>query len=312
MIGYRFNLAQLEADFAADDAAKQRKEPWLKKAERLTATLKKSPRKKMASEWSEIKGIYTRRQRNKCVYCECRLGPHELSAVAVDVEHFRPKNAVKVWPTADAITELGLSADFPRSPGSGKGYRHLAYHPLNYASSCKTCNSRLKANYFPIAGKHDFNGIDPVTLFRKEKPYLVYPLGDFDDDPESIVGFEGFVAVPAARKSNRHAHNRGRVVIAFFRLNDVREDLLLLRAKQLDSLLTKIELLEKERKRAQRTVIWSDIELLKSEKNDHAGCIRHLLRRYGHPDDRPAPPSRAEARRDLQRARDYVRSRLKP
>ena len=186
MIRYQFTEAELLADFAADDKKKRRKEPWLEKAKRLTAKLAKSPSAAIASEWSEIKHIYTARQHQKCAYCERLLGPHVVSAVEVDVEHFRPKNAVKPWPTAKLLKDFGLPADLPKSRGGGKGYRALAFHPLNYASTCKTCNSRLKANYFPIAGKHDFDGTDPIALCRAERPYLIYPLGDFDADPKKI------------------------------------------------------------------------------------------------------------------------------
>lgn len=100
------------------------------------------------------------------------------------------------------------------------------------------------------------------------------------------------------------------MIIEFFRLNDERDDLLLLRAKLLDTVLTKLELYRLERKAARKREIWAQIELLASEANDHAGCVRHLLRRYGRPDARPAPPTRAEALEDLELARGYVRSRL--
>lgn len=314
MIRYHFSESELIADFTSHDKKKGRKEAWLKKAKRLTKELsgKLNSKKEIPSKWSEIKEIYTVKQHQKCIYCEKLLGPHELSAVEVDVEHFRPKNAVKAWPTPALRKELKLPADFPQSTGSGKGYRALAFHYFNYASSCKTCNSRLKANYFPIAGKHDFNGTDPVALCKKEKPYLVYPLGDFDEDPEKIIAFNGFVAVPAFKPATKHNYNRGRVTITFFRLNEIRDDLLLLRAKQLDNILTKLELLPHQKSIDAKRATWNDIQLLASEKNDHAGCVRHLLRRYGSPLKTPAPATRAEAVTDLKLARDYVRSKLKP
>jgi hypothetical protein len=300
----------LVADIQADDVAKGRKQPWLDKAKKLTSELKKKPTKKIASQWSEIKSVYTKRQHGKCAFCERLLGEHELAAVEFDVEHFRPKNAVKAWPTADIIAELKLPADFPRSTGKGKGYRFLAYHHLNYASSCKTCNSRLKGNFFPIAGKHGFTGVDPVALQKSERPYLIYPLGNFDDDPEEVISFQGYMAVPHPKPATAHHRDRGRVMIAFFRLNAERDDILLLRAKQLDNVFTKIELLTATKAAKKRQEIWKDIQRLAHEANDHAGCVRSFLRLYGSPDDKPVPKSRVEALGYLQLARDYVRRTL--
>ena len=58
--------------------------------------------------------------------------------------------------------------------------------------ACKTCNSRLKANFFPVAGRHSFTGTNPIQLNRRERPYLIYPLGDVDDDnAEDLIAFEG-------------------------------------------------------------------------------------------------------------------------
>ena len=309
MIGYRFTEAEIIADIEADDLAKKRKTPWLKKAKALTDALRRDPKREIASGWSEVKSVYTRRQAGKCAFCERMLGEHELAAVEFDVEHFRPKNEVRPWPTPEVVDELKLPADFPRSTAGGRGYRFLAYHHLNYASSCKTCNSRLKASYFPIAGKHVFSGTDPVTLTSREQPLLIYPLGAFDDDPEEMITFQGYIAVPHPQQKSAHTHNRARVTIAFFRLNDNREDLLLLRAKQLDNVFSKIELLDLVRAKKRRREIWSDIERLASSRNDHAGCVRSLLRLYGQPEG-PKPTTRAKALEYLQLARDYVRKKL--
>lgn len=312
MIRYKFTEAELIEDIKADDAVKGRKQPWLDKAKKLTKELKNKPTKKIAPQWSEIKSVYTKRQHGKCAFCERLLGAHELTSVEFDVEHFRPKNAVKAWPATNIIAELKLTADFPRSSGKGKGYRFLAYHHLNYASSCKTCNSRLKANFFPIAGKHDFTGDDPVKLQKREQPYLVYPLGDFDDDPEEVISFQGYMAVPHPKPLTPYHHDRGRVTIAFFRLNEERDDILELRAKQLEDLFTKLELIEAGTSKTRRKELWDDIQRLKDEASHHAGCVRSLLNLYGHPDKKPAPKTRRDAVEYLKLARAYWRSKHKP
>ena len=79
---------------------------------------------------------------------------------------------------------------------------------------------------------------------------------------------------------------------------------------QSHNVLTKLELYAVTRGIKAREQIWKDIERLGSLRNDHSACVRHLLRRYGHPNDRPVPRTRAQARGDLQLARDYLRSRL--
>lgn len=191
-----------------------------------------------------------------------------------------------------------------------KGYRFLAYNLLNYASSCKVCNERLKACFFPIAGKHDYKGTKPPVLQKKERPYLIYPLGDFDDDPEDLISFEGMVAVPR-KKPGSHEYNRALVTIAFFRLNAIRDDLLMLRAKILEDILTKLELLETIKTPARRKEIWSDILRFTDESSYDVNCVRSLLRLYGDP-DKPEPATRVRALEYLQLARTYWRSKFGP
>lgn len=311
MIRYSFTEAELIADIEADDTAKGRKQPWLKKAERWTSDLKKKPAKAITSHWSEIKSVFTRRQHGKCAFCERLLGAHELASVEFDVEHFRPKSAVTPWPTPEISAELKLPADFPASTSSGPGYRLLAYHHLNYASSCKTCNSRLKSSFFPVADAHDCTGDDPLALNQSENPYLIYPLADFDEDPESLISFQGYLAVPHAGIKG-HRRDRARVTIAFFRLNEEREDLFELRAKTLEDIFTKLELLEATKAKKRRDEIWDDILRLGSENSHHAGCVRSLLKLYGSPDDVPVPATRPQAMDYLELARAYWRSKHRP
>ena len=227
------------------------------------------------------------------------------------MEHFRPKNAVTPWPTPEIAAELNLPPDFPASKASGSGYRLLAYHHLNYASSCKTCNSRLKSSFFPVADSHDCSGDDPVALNKSERPYLIYPLADFDEDPESLISFQGFAAVPH-EDAKAHRRDRARVTIAFFRLNAEREDLLELRAKTLEDLFTKLELLKATKSKTRRRLIWEDILRLSSDNSHHAGCVRSLLKLYGQFDDDPAPATRPQAIQYLELARAYWRSKHRP
>ena len=73
----------------------QHRPKWRKAADTRTAELKIAKAYTSGSpSWSDVKSVYMRLQYNKCAYCERPLG----SNIEQDVEHFRPKNAVKAWP----------------------------------------------------------------------------------------------------------------------------------------------------------------------------------------------------------------------
>lgn len=190
--------------------------------------------------WSEIKPIYMRLQSNKCAYCERRLeGPdtkpsEEADIAAVpngqgagseqvsttgriehDVEHYRPKSSVDQWPDPSHRSYASLAYAFPTG-NADRGYHLLAYSLWNYAVACKTCNSELKGTYFPIAGTRIPDGEDP-ELLRAEMPYLIYPIGRFDDDPQNLIGFKGVLPIPIGK--TQHEQRRGEVTIDFFLLH---------------------------------------------------------------------------------------------
>lgn len=168
-----------------------------------------------SSIWGEIKSVYMRLQSDKCAYCERLLSD---GSIEHDLEHYRPKRGVAAWPPLAS----DLSYPFPKGDPLPEGYYLLAYHPLNYATVCKPCNTNFKSNYFPVAGSRVTRGATPAD-YSAEMPYLLYPIGDSDGDPEAILSFIGIVPVPnpAADKSQKR---RARVVIDFFRL-ETREDL---------------------------------------------------------------------------------------
>ncbi|MCU0797841.1 MAG: hypothetical protein MUF31_18115 [Akkermansiaceae bacterium] len=294
---------KLLAEIAAEDGRKRRKKSWPDRSAEALAKFLADPSKEIPSLWSEIKPVFTRLQHGKCAFCERPLGADEVSAYEQDMEHFRPKKGLTPWPPKQPLGSLPHPSDIPTSLHSGQGYRHLPFHELNYIVACKTCNSRCKANYFPIAGtKHDFTSKDPVPLLTKEKPYLVYPLGGLDDDPESIITFIGYRAdVPKSAKG--HKRDRARVIIHFFLLNDpTRSDQLFFgRATQLDLLRGKILDFEKS-PAAQRQSAWDQVILECSSVNPFAGCVRSMVRLYR------SDPDAAHAL--LKEASEYRRSML--
>jgi hypothetical protein len=193
--------------------------------------------------WSEIKPVYVELQHSKCGYCEKPLEDADFGLIEHDVEHYRPKSRVRAYPPARSSTSrdprADLAYDFSTGDSWDNGYFRLAYHPLNYLTTCKTCNSALKSDYFPIAGGARIEGAEPRDL-AAEEPFLLYPLGDGDAAPEELIGFEGITAVPVG--ATLAERRRARVTIDFFQLNN-RDDLRRQRANVIHALYLVLEAL---------------------------------------------------------------------
>ncbi len=266
--------AQLLAAKAYIDLEKWRK---IKAAERAPVP------KPIAVDWASVKHLFMAIQNEKCAYCERKLAAlGDGGAAEHDLEHFRTKNPVKAWPSPAEI-------DFETGEAFDSGYYWLAFHLLNYCTACKKCNTGFKSNYFPVAGPR-CNPADVPSrgLTRAEKPYLIYPLGTIDDDPEEVIRYRGLAALPPAldplltAKDRRDAHRnkRARVIIAFFGLNE-REELLWGQAEKLRELeksLNDIKSQDPERvKYAQ-----DDIRRLADGISEHTACVRAMIRLYCH------------------------------
>lgn len=145
--------------------------------------------KPITADWSSIKHMFMEIQAEKCAYCERKLASRGHGGAAEhDLEHFRTKNPVKSWPAPPEI-------DFETGAPFDAGYYWLAFHLLNYCTSCKKCNTGFKSNYFPVAGTRLSPLEEPsIRAMRLEKPFLVYPLGTIDDDPEDVIRFRGLAA----------------------------------------------------------------------------------------------------------------------
>lgn len=197
MIHYPFTQSHLEGLI---DAAK---ETWRVRAAARTANFVTAGKYNESSNiWGEIKEVYTDLQRGKCAFCERQLASSDFGGnVEHDVEHYRGKNTVIAWPTPAIAAERGISYSFATGPAFDNGYYWLAYHVLNYCISCKKCNSPLKHNYFPIAGPRGAVAGEPADLNETEKPLLIFPLGELDENPEELIGFVGVTAIP--KKKNR-------------------------------------------------------------------------------------------------------------
>ena len=191
---------------------------WLERARsRTEAFREKGKFEEKSSIWSEVKPVFMEVQGEaKCCFCERKFEAGKLGRHELDLEHFRPKGNVKQWKCPPDIVREGVSLTAPSN--SGKGYHLLAYDLLNYAAACKACNSGLKKDCFPIAGKYDLDGDDPGELMS-EQPWLLYPIGSLDVDPEEVITFHG--VFPKSTSADRTSRLRGLVTIAFFGLDDV-------------------------------------------------------------------------------------------
>lgn len=196
---------------------------WLDRAGEKTETFRAAGRyNETSGSWSDIKEAYMRLQGFKCGFCERRLEKSQYGNIEHDVEHFRPKAKVKSWPTDSDRVDRGIDFAFPLGDDADPGYFLLAYELENYLISCKSCNSRLKANFFPIADTRTVD-LDRSRDLNDEKAYLIYPIGARDSDPEDLITFRGILPIPVATKG--HRRRRAEVTIRFFEL-DTREVLL--------------------------------------------------------------------------------------
>ena len=164
MIQYAITLPELE------QRIEQEKAGWLARAQsRKNDFAALGHYEESSSIWSEVKAVYMRLQHGKCAYCERQLESVEFGKIEHDLEHFRPKKKARPWKLNQALTQAGVTLTAPVAGNTDPGYHLLAYHPVNYCTSCKTCNSRFKSDYFPISGPRSPGGNDPVQL-GSEKP----------------------------------------------------------------------------------------------------------------------------------------------
>lgn len=264
MIRYSSTWAEMEAAIGAIDAK------WLSKAAKRTDKFRAlGGFKEKSSIWSDIKPVLIDIQRDKCAYCERKFEGVMYGKIEYDVEHFRPKNSVPVWP--DGIRHPSLSYSFETGEEFQTGYWWLAYDIKNYAAACKVCNTIFKLNFFPIAGRRCDDADDPAKL-PEEEQYLCNPIGEDDADPETLVSFIATTAVPAVRRGPRN--RRGRVIIDFFGLN-LRE---ILHRERAQTIALFGSALEAEARGAATAEDEAIIERIGDPAIPHAACLRSFHR----------------------------------
>jgi hypothetical protein len=267
------------------EAVRQKSPQWLDRAKKkLKAARQAGKIGEKDGIWSEIKEVFILLQDFKCIYCEFplpKVDPDSADKVAVDydVEHFRPKNRVTAWPTADELKRRPSVADYQASVGTGAadGYLRLAFDPFNYVVSCKVCNSSYKADRFPIAGHPDTRSTKRSSLDTTELPLLLFPFGDDGDEPEQLLHFEGPMIGP--RPLAGHDQLRATAVVDFFEL-DTREGLLEGRCWLIQLLWQKLE--ERESDDAEEKAeaeAFLDV-VLSTTRFPHTACGRAFIALY--------------------------------
>ena len=113
-----------------------------------------------------VKDALIKAQHGKCCFCESKF----LHVGYGDVEHFRPKGAVR--------QSRGASPGRP-------GYYWLAYEWPNLLVACPRCNREGKGDVFPLAdaSKRARSHRDDLA---QEEPLLINPA---EDDPEQYLSF---------------------------------------------------------------------------------------------------------------------------
>jgi hypothetical protein len=260
------------------DIEQQAGQYWLDRAAEKTKTFKQLGRyEEKSAIWSEVKPIYMKLQGNgKCIFCEREMEAVANGKVEQDLEHFRPKGNVKAWKPSKALTDAGVKVT--AVPATGTGYYLLPYHLLNYAAACKPCNSTLKKDYFPIAGKYNLKGSDPAKM-KSEKPLLIYPVGDLDSDPELLITFTG--ASPVAVSKSGHKRHRALVTIEFFKLDDPEKRKNLYRDRAL-LIIALYSLLQKTKvgTAAQKAAARATVDNFLQPGLRHLNCARSFDRLY--------------------------------
>jgi hypothetical protein len=277
-----------------EDRIRVQSESWLRRAAGRTEQFRQARRYQEASSiWGEIKPVFLHLQHEKCAFCERRLAGGKFGSIEHDVEHYRPKSTVRAWPTPEITRERGIVYDFTTGGELPEGYYLLAYQLLNYAVACKTCNSPLKANFFPVEAARVPDSDSPAAL-AAEMPFLLFPIGALDDDPEEILTFDGLIPVPKVLEG--HRMRRAIVTIDFFALAE-REELLRGRAEQIVSLYLALTWAGDP---DIRLIADRAIASLLSSASEHASCARAFHRLY--------ESDRVRAKKIAVIAQDYIDS----
>ena len=136
-----------------------------------------------------VREVLRQAQNRKCCFCEGKFD----AFASGDVEHYRPKGAVRQDESAAVLKP---------------GYFWLAYTWENLYWCCQTCNRSHKRDLFPLQDRAKRARSDTDCL-ADELPHILDPGGP--EDPVEHIGFHYELAVPLT--------DRGKTTIELLGLN---------------------------------------------------------------------------------------------
>ncbi len=219
----------------------------------------------------------------KCAYCESQY----KATAPVDIEHFRPKGAVKINGKLDRPGYYWLAADWDNLLPScidcnrerGQDLQELNDHNIRVAG---------KANWFPVNGQHvarDAQDVHIKNVDEEEDCLLLHPCRD--KKPEDHLEFVertrnlntvGVVVVDVSEKGKHsidvYALNRTGLV-------DSRKDYWTRIKSQSISVMNQLKTLRKIDDTEERDSLSHEIDqlfLFANEENEYAGMARQMIK----------------------------------
>jgi hypothetical protein len=137
----------------------------------------------------------------------------------------------------------------------------------------------MKKRYFPVESNYMLVGEEPSQMLN-EKPLLIYPVGDFDENPENLIRFHG--VSPQAVENSGYKRARALVTIEFFHLDNVekRRNLLEERARIIIILYPQLEKITDGASDAKLASAQGIIAKSTSPEAPHTNCARSFKRLY--------------------------------
>ncbi|MFH6908102.1 hypothetical protein ACHQDA_11420 [Vibrio fluvialis] len=169
--------------------------------------------KKIGSKWSDFKPGFIQHFGDKCWYSEA---PRVMTDF--DVDHFRPKGAVKKTKKRYAKRRVGNTSE------KHGGYWWLAYEAKNYRYSCVFANRPReeggKHDYFPLLNEAErvWNSC-VLANHAAESPMLLDPCSPGDVTLVSYDKNPGRVASRYDKAANSDAYSRVRESVKRYNLN---------------------------------------------------------------------------------------------
>lgn len=272
MISYRKNSEGAEiTQELLEGLIETHKSGWIKRAKERTEEYKIAQKVTHTKHiWSEIKEVLMNLQGNKCAFCERELEGITYGKGSIDVEHFRPKNNIRHWKASKEYMALKIPITTPEK--NAGGYYLLTYNLMNYTIACGPCNQAIKSDIFPILGVYNTVMEDPTTESSNEKPLLIYPIGNTDQDCEELIEFIG--AIPVTKIFTGKDYQRGITTIEFFSLGDANTRGILFKERCELLILLGVFLLNNSSNDHSEQIIRNLI----SDKSKHANCARSFVR----------------------------------